>query len=195
MYCEIGSSARKIRVFFSRTFIHTFHKNEEYSDNIMTVRLATNSDWDEIKDIYQKGIDTNKSTFEKSPPESYEEWSEKFDHNNLFVHESNSLVNGWISLSKFSSRCCYEGVGEVSIYIDPDAQRTGIGTKLYKHLEHSAKLSGYWTIQAQLFTTNLPSKALFDSLGFREVGIRKNIGMLNGEWVDNFLLEKSISDS
>ena len=53
-----------------------------------------------------------------------------------------------------------------------------------------AALSGYWTIQAQLFTTNGSSKALFDALGFREVGIRKNIGKLGDEWIDNYLLEK-----
>ena len=158
----------------------------------MSIRSITNEDWSQVRAIYQKGIETKVATFETSPPENYEEWSKKFDQDNVFVHESNGEVNGWISLSKFSSRCCYEGVGEVSIYIHPDAKRSGIGTKLYNHLEASAKSSGYWTIQAQLFTSNIASKALFDSLGFREVGVRKNIGKLDGEWVDNFLLEKSI---
>lgn len=158
----------------------------------MGVRKAVEQDWESIKDIYQLGIETKNATFETSVPKDFSEWSEKFDLNNVFVNESDGIVDGWISLSKFSSRCCYEGVGEVSIYIHPNAKRKCIGTKLYKHLEESAKSSGYWTIQAQLFTTNDSSKALFDALGFREVGIRKNIGKLGDEWIDNYLLEKSI---
>lgn len=158
----------------------------------MAIRLAKSTDWEQIKNIYQKGIETNKATFETSSPETYEEWSKKLDQENIFIHESNNFVNGWISLTKYSNRSCYEGVGEVSIYIDPSAKRSGIGTKLYKHLEESAKLSGYWTLQAQLFTTNKASKALFDSLGFREVGVRKNIGKLDNKWIDNYLLEKNI---
>ncbi len=84
-------------------------------------------------------------------------------------------------------------MGEVSVYVHPNSKRKGIATQLYKHLEVSAIKSGYWTIQAQLFTTNDSSKALFDSLGFREVGIRKNIGKLDEVWIDNYLLEKNIN--
>jgi len=82
----------------------------------------------------------------------------------------------------------------VSIYVHPDAQREGVATKLYNHLEKSARDSGYWTIQAQLFTENIPSKKLFKSLGFREVGVRKKIGQLDGKWIDNYLFEKNIED-
>ncbi len=159
----------------------------------MDVRLANDNDWEDIKNIYLLGIETKKATFEKAPPNNFDEWSKKFDQNNIFIHESNSEINGWIALSPYSSRCCYEGVGEVSVYVHPNSKRKGIATQLYKHLEVSAIKSGYWTIQAQLFTTNDSSKALFDSLGFREVGIRKNIGKLDEVWIDNYLLEKNIN--
>ena len=42
----------------------------------------------------------------------------------------------------------------------------------------------------QLFTQNTPSKAFFEKHVFREVGIRKKIGQLHGEWIDNYLFEK-----
>ena len=160
----------------------------------MSIRSAHKSDWSSIKDIYQLGIDSKNATFETAPPDSYEEWFSKFDKNNVFVHEVDKKINGWITLSHYSSRCCYEGVGEVSIYVHPDAQREGVATKLYNHLEKSASDGGYWTIQAQLFTENIPSKKLFKSLGFREVGVRKKIGQLDGKWIDNYLFEKNIGD-
>jgi len=158
----------------------------------MKIKVVEPKDWEEVKNIYQLGIDSGVATFETAPPEAYEKWLEKIDPKNTFVAIENEIILGWASLSKVSSRCVYKGVGEISIYIHPNAKRKGVGTRLYTHLEESAKSSGYWTIQAQLFTTNNPSKALFDSLGFREVGVRKKIGKLDGEWVDNYLLEKSI---
>jgi phosphinothricin acetyltransferase len=159
----------------------------------MGIRSITKKDWSQIREIYQKGIETKVATFEMSPPEIYEEWSQKLDRDNVFVHETNGKIDGWISLSKFSSRCCYEGVGEVSIYIHPDAKRNGVGTKLYDHLEESAKSSGYWTIQAQLFTNNLASKSFFEDQGFRQVGVREKIGQLNNQWIDNYLYEKNFN--
>ena len=159
----------------------------------MSIRSITKEDWLQVRDIYLKGIETKVATFETSPPEVFEEWSKKLDRDNVFVHETNGKINGWISLSKFSSRCCYEGVGEVSIYIHPDAKRNGVGTKLYNHLEESAKTSGYWTIQAQLFTHNLASKSFFEKHGFRQVGVREKIGQLNNQWMDNYLYEKNFN--
>tara|TARA_B100000035_G_scaffold304734_1_gene304790 strand:+ start:117 stop:602 length:486 start_codon:yes stop_codon:yes gene_type:complete len=158
----------------------------------MEIKVVESKHWEEIKNIYQLGIDSGVATFETAPPKDFDQWLQKIDADNSFVILENEIVLGWASLSKVSTRSVYQGVGEVSIYIHPNAKRKGIGTKLYKHLEESAKSSGYWTIQAQLFTTNDSSKALFDALGFREVGIRKNIGKLGDEWIDNYLLEKSI---
>ena len=158
----------------------------------MEIKVVESKHWEEIKNIYQLGIDSGVATFETAPPKDFDQWLQKIDADNSFVILENGIVLGWASLSKVSTRSVYQGVGEVSIYIHPNAKRKGIGTKLYKHLEESAKSSGYWTIQAQLFTTNDSSKALFDALGFREVGIRKNIGKLGDEWIDNYLLEKSI---
>ena len=158
----------------------------------MEIKVVESKHWEEIKNIYQLGIDSGVATFETAPPKDFDQWLQKIDADNSFVILENEIVLGWASLSKVSTRSVYQGVGEVSIYIHPNAKRKGIGTKLYKHLEESAKSSEYWTIQAQLFTTNDSSKALFDALGFREVGIRKNIGKLGDEWIDNYLLEKSI---
>jgi len=45
----------------------------------------------------------------------------------------------------------------------------------------------------QLFTQNTPSKAFFEKHVFREVGIRKKIGQLHGEWIDNYLFEKNFN--
>ena len=115
------------------------------------------------------------------------------DLDNTFVAEENSSILGWITLSKVSNRCVYEGVGEISIYIHPEYKRKKVGARLYSHLEENAKEKGYWTIQAQLFTENTASKSFFEDRGFRKVGIREKIGKLDNEWIDNYLYEKNFN--
>jgi len=157
------------------------------------IRGIASEDWQQVKTIYQLGIDTGLATFETAPPETYNDWITKLDLNNTFVAEENSSILGWITLSKVSNRCVYEGVGEISIYIHPEHKRKKVGARLYSHLEENAKEKGYWTIQAQLFTENAASKSFFENRGFRQVGIREKIGKLDNEWVDNYLYEKNFN--
>ena len=103
----------------------------------MGIRKVQVSDWTDIKTIYQLGIDTKVATFETSPPKDYIQWIKKTDSDNAFVFEDGNCVLGWVILSKVSSRCVYEGVGEISIYVHPDHKRDQIGSKLYKHLEEN----------------------------------------------------------
>ena len=159
----------------------------------MEIRKVEESDWPDVKMIYQLGIDTKVATFETSPPEDYIQWIKKIDSDNAFVFEDENSVLGWVVLSRVSSRCAYEGVGEISIYVHPDHKQHQIGSNLYKHLEEKAKESGYWTIQAQLFTENTPSKTFFEKHGFRQVGLREKIGQLNDVWIDNYLYEKNFN--
>ena len=161
----------------------------------MEIRGIASKDWQQVKNIYQLGINTGIATFETAPPETYDDWIIKLDLDNTFVAEEKNSILGWIALSKVSNRYVYEGVGEISIYIHPGHKRKKVGAQLYSHLEENAKEKGYWTIQAQLFTENAASKSFFENRGFRQVGVREKIGKLDNEWVDNYLYEKTLTKS
>lgn len=49
---------------------------------------------------------------------------------------------------------------------------------------------GYWTLQAQVISTNTPSLALLSRCGFRVVGVRERLGRIGGVWHDVVLLER-----
>ncbi len=49
---------------------------------------------------------------------------------------------------------------------------------------------GFWTLQAGVFPENLASVAICKKLGFREVGVRRRLGRMNGAWRDVLLLER-----
>jgi L-amino acid N-acyltransferase YncA len=66
----------------------------------------------------------------------------------------------------------------------------GIGTALLDRLVAVSESDGYWTLQAQIIAENDASLALHRKGGFRDVGIRKCYGHIDGVWRDVVLLER-----
>ena len=49
---------------------------------------------------------------------------------------------------------------------------------------------GLWTLMAATFPENEPSIKLHQKVGFRIIGVRKNIGKHHGTWRDTVLMER-----
>jgi len=81
-------------------------------------------------------------------------------------------------------------VAECSVYVAEDARRRGVGRRLLERLISSADAAGIWTIQTGIFPENTASVALHERCGFRVVGTRERLGMLDGRWRDVLLLER-----
>jgi phosphinothricin acetyltransferase len=150
--------------------------------------------WKDVERIYQAGIDTGQATFEESPPDSWQKWSDKFLKNLSLVCLDGNQVLGWAAVSLVSNRQVYRGVGELSLYVDPAHHRKGIGKILMQAIISEAVRAGFWTLQAGIFPENTPSKNLHLSSGFRIVGVRNKIGKMtygphSGEWRDVLFLE------
>jgi L-amino acid N-acyltransferase YncA len=98
---------------------------------------------------------------------------------------------GWAALGPTSSRPCYRGVGEVSIYVDPAFARRGVGHTLLGALIDASERDGFWTLKAGIFPENLASIALHERLGFQPVGVSRRIGQMpDGRWRDVLLFER-----
>ncbi len=96
---------------------------------------------------------------------------------------------GWAALSPTSTRSCYSGVAEISIYVDPKHAGKGIGHELMAHVIQDSEKNGIWTIHASIFPENKATRQLHLGHGFREVGIRKRIAKLDGKWRNTLILE------
>lgn len=153
------------------------------------IRPAVESDWPQIKQIYEAGMDSGLATFETKAP-SYEYWSDSETSNCRLVIESGTQILGFCKLLLVSKRPVYSGVGEVSIYIDPGHSGKGIGQKLMEALIQASEQQGFWTLEAKIFPENEASIRLHKNNGFREVGVRERIGKRDGIWRDNVLLER-----
>lgn len=155
----------------------------------MEIRNLLASDWQQVRLIYEKGIDTGNATFQTSTP-SWEDWDASHLASCRIVAEKDGQLLGWTALTPVSSRCVYAGVAEVSVYVDPEQSGKGIGLVLLNELVHLSEAEGIWTLQAGIFPENTASLRIHEKAGFRILGIREKIGKQNRIWRDNVLLER-----
>jgi phosphinothricin acetyltransferase len=149
-------------------------------------------DWPAVTAIYAEGIATGSATFETEVP-SWEAWDAAHLREHRLVAEVGGEVAGWAALSTISSRPCYAGVAEDSVYVAADTRGRGIGTSLLRALVEGADKAGIWTIQTSIFPENVASLELHRRCGFRVVGIRERIGQLHGVWRDTVLMERRVA--
>ena len=153
------------------------------------IRQMTINDAGAVLDIYKKGLESGIATFETEVPD-WQYWDESHHKFCRFVYEENCKVLGWGALAPVSKRSCYEGVAELSIYIDTDHLGRGIGAKLMKTVVESSEEFGIWTLQSSIFPENVASHKIHLGHGFREVGMRKRIAQLDGVWRDTLIMER-----
>ena len=155
----------------------------------VTTRPMTLSDAEDVLRIYQAGMDTGLASFETAAPS----WGE-FDASRLPQHRYVAVVDGevvgWVAVSQVSSRSVYAGVVEHSVYVDPNAQRHGVGSALMRVLIDSTEAAGIWTIQSGIFPENTPSLRFHQRVGFRVIGTRERVGRYYGRWRDVLLVER-----
>ncbi|KPU45867.1 putative phosphinothricin acetyltransferase YwnH [Oxobacter pfennigii] len=108
----------------------------------------------------------------------------------LVIADEQDKVYGWASINVFSSKCCYSGVADISIYIERSMRGKGLGKILLNYLIDVAKKQEFDKLVLSAFDFNEPGKRLYKSLGFREVGTYMNHGILDGKYVNVTIMEK-----
>lgn len=143
----------------------------------------------DVTAIYKAGIDTGMATFQLQPT-AWAEWDKSHSTHSRLALYANNIMVGWAALSPVSSRCVYEGVAEVSVYIAANQRGKGWGKILLDKLVEESEKHNIWTLQSGIFSNNKASIQLHEKSGFRVIGYREKIGQLNGIWKDNIILER-----
>jgi L-amino acid N-acyltransferase YncA len=146
-------------------------------------------DWPAVADIYWDGMRGGLATFETEVP-TWETWDAAHLRDHRLVADLLGEVVGWAALAPVSSRPCYHGVAEDSVYVARAARGLGIGQRLLEALIAGAERAGLWTIQTSIFPENRASLALHERCGFRVVGTRERIAKRDGVWRDTVFLER-----
>jgi L-amino acid N-acyltransferase YncA len=161
----------------------------------VTIRPAQVADAAAIAAIYNQGIEERQATFETRPRAVQEIAGLLAESGSppFLVAQLDCEVAGWGRLSAYSPRSCYAGVGEASVYLERAARGQGLGRRLIEALCDAAERDGYWKIVGLLFPTNAGSVALCRAAGFREVGVYRRHGQLDGEWRDVVIVERLLA--
>jgi phosphinothricin acetyltransferase len=159
-------------------------------------RLATVDDVDAVARIYNEGIEDRVATFQVEP-RAREQMLSWFDGDHPFVvAEDGGEVVAWASAHPYRpGRAWYDGIAEFSIYVARKARGRGAGKATLQALLDESERHGYWKLLSRIFPENEASLALCRSLGFREVGVYRRHGKLDGEWRDCVIVEKLLGDA
>ncbi|MFN3939307.1 MAG: GNAT family N-acetyltransferase [Chitinophagales bacterium] len=156
---------------------------------MQNIRTFTESDYPHIKEIFAMGIAAGNATFETVVPE-WEFLDKKFLPHPRFIALQGTALTGWIALSAVSTRKCYRGVAEVSIYVHPAWHNKGVGTALLQKAIRASEENGIWSLLAVIHQDNPASIHLHEKCGFRMIGYRERIAQLNGVWKTTVMMER-----
>jgi len=151
----------------------------------MPIREAVSADLSSIIDIYNAAIATGHSTAETEPVtlKSRIDWFNTHSPKRypLWVMEQGLDVVAWASLEPFrSNQRAFRHSAEISVFVDPQRQRQGLGRSLcWRLMEHSANLAIH-TLIAVYFDHNDGARKLFRRLGFSEECHLTRVVELNG---------------
>lgn len=161
----------------------------------MGVRLASTGDASSIARIYNEGIADRIATFETRlrTADDIEGW---FDGRHpIVVTEEDSVVVGFASTSTYRPREAYAGVAEFGVYVARAHRGKRLGRELMNALAAQAAARGFWKLVSRVFVENAASRTLLASVGFREVGVYRRHGRLDGAWRDVVIVERLIGEA
>ncbi len=159
----------------------------------ISVRRAALADVEAITRIYNQGIEDRVATLETElrTPEDRREWlAARGDRHPVLVAERGGQVIAWGSLNRFNPRPAYDHVVDFSIYVAREARGQGVGRVLLPRVVDEARRLGYHKMVLAAFPTNEAGMRLYEAMGFSRVGIYREQGLLDGQWVDVIVMEQ-----
>ena len=156
-----------------------------------TTRPATPADASAIAAIYNEGIADRIATFETGPRSATDiaEWFTG-EHLAVVAETGETGLIAFAASFPYSSRPCYRGIGEFSVYVRRDYRGRGAGRAVLAALMEAAATRGMHKLTSRVFPENAASRTLLKGLGFEEIGIHRRHGQLDGRWRDCVIVER-----
>jgi phosphinothricin acetyltransferase len=161
------------------------------------LRPARAGDIPAITRIYAYAVKNGTASFELEPPDEAEMARRQralFDGGYPYlVAEIDGVVAGYAYAGAYRTRPAYRFSVEDSIYVDPAAQRRGLGRLLLERLITDAEARGFRQMIAVIGdSAQIPSIELHRALGFRMIGAIENVGYKFDRWLDTVLMQRAL---
>ena len=172
--------------------------------NSIVIRRATKEDIKDILDIYGYYTLNTAISFEYETP-SMEEFTKRFENISskfpYLVAVCDGKIVGYAYGNTLIARAAYDYCAELTIYLDPNMRKCGIGKKLYTELEKQLAEQGIKNLYAcigspieedEYLTNN--SEQFHEHLGFKRNGLFYKCGYKFGNWYNMIWMEKIIGE-
>lgn len=151
------------------------------------IRLANAADAAAIHQIYQPIVRDTHISFEHTVPAISEiaaRIKKTLRQYPWLVCEVDGQLAGYAYASAFRARVAYQWTAETTVYIHSGFQRRGVSRALYSALLAVLGEQGYCSAVGVIALPNDGSVRAHESLGFRKIGVFKNVGYKAGDWRD-----------
>lgn len=179
----------------------------------MKIRVANMEDAEAIRKIYAPYVSDTAVSFEYEVP-SVNEFKQRMqktleeypylvatldDEDNAANHPE--IIVGYAYASAFHVREAYKHTAELSIYVDQDYRKKGIGRELYNKLQELLVRQNVYTVYAciaspeeeDIYLTK-DSERFHEKTGFKLVGKHELCGYKFERWYSMIWMEKQISE-
>jgi len=157
---------------------------------MITIKAIPKTDIPQILEIYDQGLQLGVATFNTVLP-SAQQWDKNHHQFCRIGAYDGDLLVGWAALSPVSSRDCYSGVAEISLYIRNGYKGQNIGSRLLAEANSQSEQHGIWTLYASITSTNTASIKMCLKNGWRIIGTREKIAKDRfGVWQDTIIMER-----
>ncbi len=157
------------------------------------IRDAVEADLPAIRDIYNHAVEHTTAIWNEVliDVDNRRVWLElrRAKGFPVLVAEKDGKVAGYASYGEWRAFDGYRHTVEHSVYVDKDLRGGGIGKQLMLDLIARAKAADMHVMIAAIEAENKASIALHERLGFRLVGIHREVGIKFGRWLDLAAME------
>lgn len=178
--------------------------NRDYETEMITIRDAKLEDAERILEIYAYYVLHTAITFEYDVP-TLSEFQNRMTHTMekypYLVIEKDSVIQGYAYAGPLKERAAYNRSCELSVYLDREACKCGLGRKIYEALEKSLEEMGILNLYACIAYPiaedeylNKNSAEFHEHLGFSKVGEFHKCGYKFGNWYHMIWMEKMIGE-
>jgi L-amino acid N-acyltransferase YncA len=165
----------------------------------VAIRSVRPDDIAAITAIYAHAVTHGTASFELEAPtqaEMTQRMQSLLDGNFPYiVAEADDGVVGYAYAALYRTRPAYRFSVEDSVYVDPKAQRLGIGRILLDRLIVESEKRGFRQMIAVIGDSNqTPSIELHRACGFDMIGPIKNVGFKFDRWLDTVLMQRALGE-
>ena len=167
---------------------------------MIAVRDATPLDAEAIASILNPIIEARIYTALDTPftVEQERAFIERFPARGVFhvaIDTSDRRVVGFQNVEPFATYThAFDHVGVIGTYVDLGRRRQGIASRLFERTFAAARVKGYEKLFAFVRADNPPALATYIRQGFVVIGTAQKHARINGQYIDEVMIERALAD-